>query len=169
MAKNGVKVVDRGWKRITQEWATFSGVKNRVGILQKNARRSDGGDNVIIGTAHEFGTSKLPERSWLRSAFDKNLDRLMKLEARLYGKSLDGRISAMDAIKEIGEQFRKMVQKNMRDLKMPALKPATLKRKLAHGPSGAPGFPSPLIDSGQMHDAVTSEPQGRRKKLRVLT
>jgi len=40
----------------------------RVGILQDKAYRSDskGVNNATIGAAHEYGTSKLPQRSFLR-------------------------------------------------------------------------------------------------------
>ncbi len=44
-----------------------SGFKIRVGIIGDKAQRSDGGgpNNATIGTFHEFGTSTLPERSFL--------------------------------------------------------------------------------------------------------
>lgn len=38
----------------------------RVGVLGFKNVRSGGGSNASIGAAHEFGTAKLPQRSFLR-------------------------------------------------------------------------------------------------------
>lgn len=49
----------------------------KVGILGGNAR-SDGLSNADVGAAHEFGTSKLPMRSFLRIPIADNLDKRMQ-------------------------------------------------------------------------------------------
>lgn len=50
----------------------------RVGILGNNALRSDGKggpNNATIGSWHEFGTSKLPVRSFLRVPISEKLQK----------------------------------------------------------------------------------------------
>lgn len=53
----------------------------RVGILGSHAHRTseDGVSNATVGAAHEFGTSKLPERSFLRGPISEHLAK--RLEA----------------------------------------------------------------------------------------
>ena len=56
--------------------------KARVGILGGNARSSSKGTstqtNAQIGAAHEFGTSKLPQRSFLRVPITDHLQKRMQ-------------------------------------------------------------------------------------------
>jgi hypothetical protein len=52
----------------------------RVGILGNSAARSNEGDgpnNATIGAYHEFGTSSLPVRSFLRVPITENLQKAM--------------------------------------------------------------------------------------------
>lgn len=50
-----------------------------VGILGNGGGRSNGGPtNAEIGAWHEFGTSKMPRRSWLRDPLMDNLDKKLK-------------------------------------------------------------------------------------------
>lgn len=51
----------------------------RVGILGGKTSRSSGGrSNAEIGAAHEFGTSQLPQRSFLRIPISDNLQKAME-------------------------------------------------------------------------------------------
>jgi phage gpG-like protein len=48
----------------------------RVGILSGTAR-SDGPTNADVGAAHEFGTSRLPQRSFLRMPLELKLNEFL--------------------------------------------------------------------------------------------
>lgn len=66
----------------------------RVGIIGNNTRKGTGPSNADIGAAHEFGSTKVPKRSWL----------LMPLTSKLQGeveksKDLD-ESSLKEAVKE---------------------------------------------------------------------
>lgn len=64
----------------------------RVGILSGwDGRTGKSSSNATIGAAHEFGTSKIPQRSFLRVPITDNLEKYMQR----YG-SLD-----QDAMKEV--------------------------------------------------------------------
>lgn len=60
---------------------TFSGIAPtaRVGVLgDKNNRENGSETNATIGAAHEYGTSKLPVRSFLRMPINDDLDAYLK-------------------------------------------------------------------------------------------
>jgi phage gpG-like protein len=64
----------------------------RVGILgDKTARSGDGSfqTNAEIGAAHEFGTSKMPARSFLRVPISQNLQKEMENSGALDKKTLN--------------------------------------------------------------------------------
>jgi hypothetical protein len=51
----------------------------RVGILgDKNSRDGKANSNATVGAAHEFGTSSLPIRSFLRVPISENLQRYLE-------------------------------------------------------------------------------------------
>jgi phage gpG-like protein len=50
----------------------------RIGILGNKDYRKDGNTNAEIGAAHEFGTSKLPQRSFLRFPLSENLNKYLE-------------------------------------------------------------------------------------------
>lgn len=61
-------------KRLEQLIKAFKGQipEAKVGILSGSARK-DGGTNAQVGAAHEYGTTKLPRRSFLRVPITENL------------------------------------------------------------------------------------------------
>ena len=64
----------------------------RVGILGDKTVRSGGGSfqtNAEIGAAHEFGTSKMPARSFLRVPISQNLQKEMESSGALDKKTLN--------------------------------------------------------------------------------
>ncbi len=50
----------------------------RIGILGKSARSDGKANNAVIGAAHEFGTSRLPQRSFLRIPISDNLSKALE-------------------------------------------------------------------------------------------
>lgn len=50
----------------------------RVGILGDSGRSGGKATNAEIGAHHEFGTTKLPQRSFLRIPIQDNLDKVLK-------------------------------------------------------------------------------------------
>lgn len=50
----------------------------RIGILGNGQSRQGTTSNAAIGAAHEFGTSKLPIRSWLRVPLMDNLNKYLE-------------------------------------------------------------------------------------------
>jgi hypothetical protein len=84
----------------------MDGKKIVVGIV------GDGVDSEVlkIAAAHEYGTDKLPERSFIRASFDADQDKLGSIVSGQVNKVLSGQISADAAANAIGAQAAQLVQ-----------------------------------------------------------
>jgi hypothetical protein len=128
-----------------------------IGIFS-GATREDGSDMLEIAYTHEFGGRStidtaegpvqiwVPERSYLRAWFDQNAAALQDTAERLLGQVVEGKISGRAALETIGGYVVTHVQAYMVDLKTPPNAPSTIARK---------GSSNPLIDTGQLKDAIT--------------
>lgn len=63
-----------------------------------------------IAHAHEYGTGKLPERSFIRASFDAEQDKLGEIVTGSVNKVLSGQINADAAANAIGAQAAQLVQ-----------------------------------------------------------
>lgn len=63
-----------------------------------------------IASAHEYGTDKLPERSFIRASFDADQAQLGEIVSGSVGKVLSGQMSADAAANAIGAQAAQLVQ-----------------------------------------------------------
>jgi len=67
-------------------------------------------DVLAIAHAHEYGTEKLPERSFIRASFDSDQDKLGAIVSAEVNKVLSGQKSADAAANSIGAQAAQLVQ-----------------------------------------------------------
>jgi len=136
-----------------------------IGIFA-DASRDGAVPMLVIAAANEFGAKIpkrqarfedlddgnpekwiiIPERSYLRAWFDENVDALQATMERLIGQVVEGKISGRAALETIGGYVVTHVQAYMVDLKTPPNAPSTIARK---------GSSNPLIDTGQLKDAIT--------------
>lgn len=148
MSKPEVKVIDRGWNRIQQMFRANRLRFVAVGLIEKTNARSDSGlTNAQLGTIHEFGLG-VPERSFLRSTFDKNQESWWRSLKTRAGMVLAGRIDPEETLDRMGAMIQGEVRDAIRAGIPPALAPATVNRK---------GSSKPLIDTGQLVQAITFE------------
>lgn len=89
---------------------------------------------------------RVPERSFIRSSFDDNHDRIIKQTERALGQVLGGQMSIDDLLDLYGEQMSTAIKKRIRDINSPALHPYTIAKK---------GSSNPLIDSGGLVESIT--------------
>lgn len=83
----------------------MSGKKIVVGIV------GEADSEVLkIAHAHEYGTGKLPERSFIRASFDADQEKLGSIVTGAVNKVLSGQISADAAANSIGAQAAQLVQ-----------------------------------------------------------
>lgn len=152
--------------KLTELTTQLEGMKSRkvkVGALQ--------GTNAWLAGIHEYGCNitvtpkmraflhsqglhlkptttviKIPERSFLRSGHDANIDRVMTQTNRAISQVLTGKMSVDDMLDLCGQQLATAIKTYMRDLSSPANHPYTVEQK---------GSSNPLIDTGGLLESIT--------------
>ena len=89
---------------------------------------------VQVGAANEFGTSRIPERSFLRSATDENRFKVEKFKEQTYFNIVSLRTPVKTGLSLLGEFLTGKVQRKIRDLKTPPNAPSTIRRKKSKNP-----------------------------------
>jgi len=112
-----------------------------IGIL------ADAGEAEVEKAAqNEFGTERIPERSFIRATIDENEDRLARARVTLSGRIADGQLQRDAALRLMGVRIQTMIRRKIRTLRTPPNAPATIAKK---------GSDNPLIDTGEMLRRVT--------------
>lgn len=88
---------------------------------------------------------KIPERSFLRTGHDENVDRIIKQTERAIGQVLAGKMTVDDMLDLYGEQMATAIKTYMRDLSTPPNHPYTVEQK---------GSSNPLIDTGALVESI---------------
>jgi hypothetical protein len=141
---------DLGFKKIKRDLKNFSNSTVLIGIQQGDVThvQSRHGDiqkaGILIANyaaENEFGTRKIPQRSFMRTAFDENLNRINRIIQIQAGRIIDQTITVKQALGEIGQAVTGMVQTKIAQIRSPPNSPETIKRKRST---------KPLIDFGQM-------------------
>jgi len=119
-----------------------------VGII--DAGKHPSGDITVanIGFAHEFGTSTIPERSFIRATTKENKKEIVKLQEKLLKKVQSGEMKVEQALGLVGSFVAGLISKKIVDIKSPPNSPRTIAEK---------GSSNPLIDTGQLKNSITWE------------
>ena len=99
---------------------------------------------AAIAAIHEFGLGGMPQRSFLRSAFDENKPMINKMGDHIVNSAIKG-ISTETALDQLGNVVQGMVQKKIVDGPFVPNSPATIKRKKSS---------KPLIDTGHLRQSI---------------
>ena len=128
----------------------------KVGILQNDFGTSREGEKTVgeVALDNEFGSETNPERSFMRSTADKKQKAWLKLAERIQGQVMGGKISLKKGLGLLGFQMKADIQAAITAKKDPPNSPATIARK---------GVDNPLIDTGQMRQAIDFEVEMSRK------
>ncbi|WP_446662955.1 hypothetical protein [Geobacillus sp. CCR] len=154
--------------KITRNLHQLGGKQIKVGLFGK-----DDSELVMIGAVHEYGAEipvtpkmrawfaangyplrkettviKIPERSWLRSGYDENINKIAKKIEEMAPDVIEGNVNPRLFMDAIGMEFAGLIQKKMRDLKNPPNSQMTIERK---------GSDNPLIDTGRLVNAIRHE------------
>ncbi len=150
--KTRTVVVDKGWDKIKRNIKEL-GKKKYVAIgFFPDQKYPDGTPVAQVGFWNEYGTSKAPERPFLRGWRESEKKEInSKVEdiknAIFTGKNVDSEL------KEIGEWGKGRVSKYITDLQTPPNAPSTIAKK---------GKNDPLVDTGRMRDSVEARILDRR-------
>ena len=90
----------------------------------------------------------IPERSFLRAAFDRNQRKYSRVLEAQTGRAIDGAISVKQALGIVGEVALSDVINRINRGIPPKLRPATVARK---------GSTKPLIDTGQLKGSIKAK------------
>lgn len=142
--------IDRGYQRIIAdlEAMALTPVGIYVGIPEETGAvrpEEDGPTVAEYATANEFGTDRIPERSFLRSTVDEQQGKIADLLQRSVVDVVDGKYPLMTGFNRMGLWLAGKVQAKIRDLKDPPNAPYTIEQK---------GSSNPLIDTGRMRQSI---------------
>ena len=131
----------------------LDGVVVKVGVQAKDkaVRRGKGGSIrntdqplAVIAAIHEFGLGDMPQRSFLRSAYDENLPMIDKMIQRVANGAVFG-LGTNAALNQLGNVVQGMVQRKIVEGPFVPNSPATIKRKKSS---------KPLIDTGHLRQSI---------------
>lgn len=149
-----VEDTDLGLNRIMLKLSgELNDVVIKVGVQAKDkaAKRGKNGSIrntdqplAVIAAIHEFGLGGMPQRSFLRSAFDENKPMLNRMGDNIVNGAIKG-MSTETALNQLGNVVQGMVQKKIVDGPFAPNSPATIKRKKSS---------RPLIDTGRLRQSI---------------
>lgn len=90
----------------------------------------------------------IPERSFLRTGYDENIDEIMEKADKLKPDVLSGKMTPRQFADAVGLLLKSAIQNYANDLDTPKNHPFTVKQK---------GSSNPLVDSGDMIGAIDYE------------
>ena len=120
----------------------------RVGVPEGAGGYDDGSTIAEVAFYNEFGTARIPERSFIRSTFNEQRDTFIKFMGSEAAKSLEGKQSMDTTIQRVGIKAQSEILKKFRDNDWDPNAPYTIAKK---------GSSTPLIDSGQLRQSITWE------------
>lgn len=168
MARAVVLDHDRGWRQFKRQMRSVKGAHVKVGVtanvgMDAKTERGPGdrptrSETTLAEVAwyNEFGTKRIPARSFIRSTHDEQRGRLRAMKRTLARKLAKREISIEAALAILGTFMKaKQIQKIDR-LRTPPNRPSTKRRKRSS---------NPLVDLGQLKGSIQYQvvlPAGRR-------
>jgi len=145
-------VVDRGAKAIVDRCRALQKPSViRVGVLSDGPKRTRSGKAsklslVAIAALHEFGTKRIPKRSFIGATVDQRKADIPKLQRAIAVSVLSGKITPQQGAAQFGGKVVGWIQTRMAAGIGPANAPSTIARKKSS---------KPLINTGQLRSAIT--------------
>lgn len=125
----------------------FDGLEGKTGWFE-SAHYPGGTPVAYVATIHEFGTSRIPARPFMRPAVADHGQQWLDQLAEGARASLNGGPSPAQVLEFVALGAADNVADKIQAVMSPPLSPATIKRK---------GFSKPLVESGQMIQSVTGK------------
>ena len=147
-----VRVRDRGARRVVQALRSRGHVD--VGVLGPKSQEEHQGAQMTvadIAAVHEFGTDRIPRRSWLSGYIDANQKEIKRVMRVLARKVEKGRMTLREAHATLGVSIQGQIQARIAQNIPPPLAESTIARK---------GSSVALIDTGQLRSAITHRVEG---------
>jgi len=130
-------------------------IRKRMKQLGKKAAyvglpSSTDGDLLMRGAVHNFGSvsQNIPARPWLTEGVNEGVDKYQQVARNKVPRVMDGTMTIQTYYNLLGEIGKSEIQKYIRNGDFTPLADSTIEAK---------GSSKPLIDTGQMRNAVTYE------------
>jgi len=142
----GIQIIDidLGFDKITHEIAKLGKSKTEIGLFGSGGTPAN--DVASRGAVHEFGTTKIPKRSFLASTFDDEADRWWKFSLILLKKIFDGSWDAKKLLQSLSQKAQDNIMTKIELGIPPPNSLKTIKRKKSS---------KTLIDTGDMKNRIT--------------
>lgn len=124
-----------------------------VGVLEKDGGRAYPGGATVLQVAewNEFGTDRIPSRSFIRAWFDENEASLRQDLTKLMQSVIRGARTPDQVLELLGLRCVGEIQQRIADGIPPANAPSTIARK---------GSSTPLIDTGILRSSISYRVEG---------
>lgn len=136
---------DRGWNAIKKRVGEVGDLVLQIGV-RDSSRAGDGISNAELASIHEFGTEHVPERSFIRSTMDEHREEYARILAAEARKVIEGKRTPALSMDLMGQKVASDMQRKIEQGVPPPNADSTIKRK---------GSSKPLVDSGQLKNAIT--------------
>jgi hypothetical protein len=142
-----IKDTDKGFLAIKKALMSLKNKEIKVGIHEGAGKNAKTGTLIVdYAIANEYGTSKIPERSFMRSTYDEKESEWNKALDKIVSSVIEGDFDVAEKIAFIGEQMVNDIKDKIDSNIPPSLSEATIKRK---------GSSKTLIDTGIMKTSIT--------------
>jgi len=144
-ARVEIKEKDMGWDAIQRSLKKLNNSFVDSGLWGEG---DDPKQNMAyLGLIHEFGvmSRKIPQRSFVRTAFDINLKSTQATIKRLYDLLSMAKVGVDSMLEQIGKKMKKDMRKRIESQQFVPLRPATIRRK---------GKSTILIETGKMYNSI---------------
>lgn len=153
-----VKDKDLGWKKVLDQGILLNlkpfvkvGIQGASALSQKDPKVP--ATVVDVATFHEFGApnANIPERSFMRSTYDKNEAKYIGILIKFKDQILDpnSQMTVKKALSLLGQKMKSDIQKTIREGMFTPWAPSTREARIKRAKGGIISE-TPLIDTGQM-------------------
>lgn len=119
------------------------------GAAASKSHKDSGLTMAELGAVHEYGTARVPQRSFLRGAIDEDPQRWTnELKKQLQRVAHEG-ANPKQAMRVVAEMLRKRIIERIDDHIDPPLADSTIARK--------GGETTPLVETGALRGSITAQ------------
>jgi HK97 gp10 family phage protein len=144
MARTHTTDRDLGLRRLIRELQVAKVTEVVIGV-QEGSNNGDGESIAEYAAYNEFGTEKIPERSFMRSAFDEHINDLSAELDRRYAQVQAGTKTVYQALGLAGLMHQDQIKNKIDTNVPPPNSPVTVAQK---------GSSHTLIDTGAMKNSI---------------
>lgn len=150
-----VKDVDKGYRKLVDRVYGLEKPEIKIGVFESDADHEydDGITLIEVAITNEFGTDRIPERSFIRAWFDENAEKCRESIRVMMVAVLEGKYTKHQALELVAQKWVGEIQKRMAEGIPPPNAPATIEMK---------GSSVPLTDTGQLRSSITYAIDGKQ-------